>query len=597
MMLLAILAFAQGNLSSNQRVIGYTVTDDVDVQGAVFGTPGTYTIGARLDPTVLAAYKGCRVVGVRLHASVDLGRTRIFLNNINGSKMTEVHSQNQRLYQGWNEVFFNGDGYEISGDETFFYGFDYVETKAMNDSERGGISCVGQDTDGAFVIYMNNTMQSASGVGKLCIQLIVDVTNLAADNMTLGMVDTGFKYKKTDENLELFAVINNVGRDAIKSYRMAYRIDDMPEQYVDVSNVNIASGAQSAWQHVISRPEGVGVGIHTVTLWVDRVNSTTLPYSDDTDFKASFAYYEKSMQRNGTYMEVYTDQNSYLASLFNPSVDAVDALEGVYAVNIHAPGSPLAAEGSDYLFDVYAYTRPSFTTNRSRFPGETHVAFDLNDYLGMLDGSLVTGILRDLLAQDATSPSFAGLNLTCGYDEATRRLTVSAKGETLPEAEAIYGDLALTLMLVEDGVVDGQVVVSGNSAVLNRKYTHNNVLRAYMTSPYGAPLTVAGNAFTASHTFTLPEGWNPSRMRVVGLLTKALDRVTAANTADADVINVAEAALTSAAGITDVAVSPEAAAVEGYYTLQGVRVDADNLPAGVYIRRYVDGRADKILVK
>ena len=46
--LMAIGMSAQGNLSANQRLLGHTVTDDIDVSGAVVGTPGTYTIGAVL---------------------------------------------------------------------------------------------------------------------------------------------------------------------------------------------------------------------------------------------------------------------------------------------------------------------------------------------------------------------------------------------------------------------------------------------------------------------------------------------------------------------------------------------------------------------
>ena len=108
--LAAISAAAQGNLSANQRLVGHTVTDDIDVSGAVIGEPGTYTIGATLDANVLSAYKGCRVVGIRLAAAVDLGRTSVFLNNIDGNTMSKLQSKTQRIYEGWNEVFFNGDG-------------------------------------------------------------------------------------------------------------------------------------------------------------------------------------------------------------------------------------------------------------------------------------------------------------------------------------------------------------------------------------------------------------------------------------------------------------------------------------------------------
>lgn len=45
---------------------------------------------------------------------------------------------------------------------------------------------MGADTENAFVIYSGNTLGQVSQVGKLCVQLIVDVTNLPADNMAMG---------------------------------------------------------------------------------------------------------------------------------------------------------------------------------------------------------------------------------------------------------------------------------------------------------------------------------------------------------------------------------------------------------------------------
>ena len=84
-------------------------------------------------------------------AAVDLGRTRLFLSGVDANEaVTPIHSQTQRIYEGWNEVFFNGDGFEITGDEGLFYGFDYKETQQMLDNEKGGIPSTGADNTGSF---------------------------------------------------------------------------------------------------------------------------------------------------------------------------------------------------------------------------------------------------------------------------------------------------------------------------------------------------------------------------------------------------------------------------------------------------------------
>ena len=158
-------------LSSNQRVLGYTLTDDIDVRGAAFGEADTYAIGAALPPSVLASYAGCKIVGIRIAAALNLGRTRCFVYNFTGATFEPVFEQKQRIYEDWNNVFFNGDGYEIKGDETLFFGFDYVETQAMVDAEEGGICSVGEETDGAFYLYgdygQGEGLYSISGVGNL----------------------------------------------------------------------------------------------------------------------------------------------------------------------------------------------------------------------------------------------------------------------------------------------------------------------------------------------------------------------------------------------------------------------------------------------
>lgn len=596
--LVALTSAAQGNLSDNQRLVGHTVTDAIDISGAYIGQPGTYTLGAVLNTNVTSAYKGCTVVGVRLAAATDLGRTRVFLENIAGSDPDQILSKTQRIYEGWNEIYLNGNGYTITGDEQFFYGFDYTETAEMVAAQSGGICSTGQDTDGAFMIEMDGALYPVSQVGMLCIQLIVDVTNLPADNMVIGFFDTGFKYKKTGEPMEVFAMLTNTGREAVGSYRMGCRFDDFEAVYTDVT-CNIASGAQDSWSHTFPLPEGMKAGSHTMTTWVEKVNSTTTGYEASKAVTIEFATYDNSIERNGAYVEVYTSQTSPYASLLNPVL--ANAGNDTYVVNVHTPNTTLAVSDAAYLFDLYAYTTPSFTINRSYFPGENHIAYDMNDFLPLFDPPFLTAIFYDLVAQDKTAPSFASLELSTGFDPATRLLTVTARGKALPEAEAIYGTMALTLMAVEDGVTASQAVLnSRNQVTTDRSYQHNNVLRGYLTASCGSPLTLEGENFTATYTMTLPADWNASNMKVTGILTKAADggptSITDSNLRDYDIINVASAPVGSGAGIEDVAADTEAE-IEAYYTLQGIRTEASALTPGVYIRRYTDGHADKVVIR
>ena len=601
--LMAIGMSAQGNLSANQRLLGHTVTDDIDVSGAVVGTPGTYTIGAVLGTDVLSGYEGCRVVGIRVAAAVDLGRTRLFLSGVDANEaVTPIHSQTQRIYEGWNEVFFNGDGFEITGDEGLFYGFDYKETQEMLDNEKGGIASTGADTTGSFYLFQNGTLYPVSGVGMLCVQLIVDVTNLPADNAAISFFDTGFKYKKTTEDVEVFAIVTNTGRDELASYRMGWRYDDLAPEYADVTlgdGEELATGGQTSWQQVCALPEGMAAGTHTISVWVESVNGTAVTQTDVTRRTVSYAAYDSSMTRRGSLLEVYADQTSVYTSLLDPALK--EPGENTFVVSVHAPGTPLAVKEAEPLFDRYAYALPSFTSNRSYFPGEAHIAYDMNQYLGTFDNSMIIAILQDIVAQDNAMPTFAGIELTTDFNPATRLLAVTASGDALPDAEAIFGKVAVTLMAVEDGVVGDQMVLSrlGKNPVNKHDYEHNHVLRGYITPMHGAPLTITDGKYSATFTMTVPADWNADRLSVTGILTKAADSadaITAANARDYDVINAASVPLKSGAGVDTVA-ADTSSEIEGYYTLQGVRADASQLTPGIYVRRYTDGRADKVVIK
>lgn len=587
---------AQG-LSENQRLLGYVQTDSITVSGGAFGAAGTYTIGAILTPQKLAAYAGCRVVGIRLAAALNLGRTRNFVYQVEGNKLTPAIEQNQRIYEGWNNVFFNGNGYEIQGNETLFYGFDYTETAEMVAADEGGLCGYGEDTDGGFYAYGNfgqgTGLYQLSNLGCLCVQLIVDVSSLPAHDIDITWFDAGFKYKKPGEKVDAMINFSNVGRNSISSYRLGYQLDDMDPVH-ETQTQSLVSGKMSLWQFSTKLPTDIANGMHTLKVFVDQVEGEPLAERSKNDtLSTSFAIYRNSYNRDKVLMEIYTDQNSLYAPYLN---DAVKLLtknnNNLTVVNVHRPDTPLGLSSAAYLHDLYAYTTPSFTFNRSYFPGEAYVAYDMNDYLPVIPAEMSANILSDMLMQDATTPSFATIGLQMSYDAATRSLRVKANGDVLPEAQAIYGDLALTLMLVEDGIKSPQVVY--NSSIqrtkVNQDYLHDHVLRTYLTSPIGDLVPATNNQYEMSYDATLDANWNADKITVVALLTKKVDAVTDNNILDMDIINTSTLTMSEATGIVSLSIEARPSS-NTIYTLDG-RPVGGVLKPGIYIK---DGK--KIFIK
>lgn len=605
---------AQG-LGENQRVLGYTTTDDIDVNGAAFGTAGTYSIGAIFTPDMLASYAGCRIQGIRLAAALELGRTRTFLYSIVDGAMSPLVEQRQKLYTGWQNIMFNGDGIEITGTETLFFGFDYVETDEMVAAEQGGICAVGQDTDGAFYLYQNSRFYSIGEVGKLCIQLIVDVSSLPLYNLDIASFDVGHKYKQPGEAIEPFVTVRNVGRSPISTYRMGYQLDEQPVVYQDFplpagdeasepadgetqQPASLAEGQTVDWQFTVGLPADAPIGTHRLRILalVPSGDGDATSFTVCDELTKTFAVYRESVERSQTYMEVYTDQSSPYAPYLN---DALKVLKSHYpqlaVANIHRPGTPLAVSEAAYLHELYAYTWPTFTSNRSYFPGEAYIAYDMNDYLPVIGTDMTAGIISGIIEQDFTMPSFATVSLQAAYDADSRQLTVDATGTLLPEASAIYGDLALTLLVVEDGVKDKQAVYNAATqrTTINQNYEHNQVLRTFLTAPTGDVLQTVGDGYSYHAAATLDSSWQPDRLTVIALLTKYADAVTDDNVLDMDVINCNSIPVSQSSGIAAVSTrSPQGSSV--YYTLDGKRISDNQVRHGLYIERRPDGSTRKI---
>jgi len=588
-------ARAQG-LSDNQRLLGYIITDSITVSGGAFGAEGTYSIGAVLTSKILSGYEGCRVVGVRLASAVNMGRTRAFVCSVTGNSVSPILEQKQRIYEGWNNVFFNGDGYEIKGDEDLFFGFDYVETEEMVKAEQGGICGFGEDSDDGFYAYgdfgQGTGLYSLSNVGRLCVQLIVDVSALPLYDVDFTWFDTGFKYKVPGEQIDGLANFANVGRANIHKVELGYQLDNEAPVYSVITD-SIRSGEIKDWKFLPTLPSDIAIGMHTLKIFASKVEGEPLPEKSKNDtLMASFAVYRDYTSRNKVFMEIYTDQSSVYSALLDDVVKIVtDATDDVAVVNVHKQGTTLAVNDALYLHSLYAYTLPSFTVNRSYFPGENYIAYDMNDYLPVMSAQFNAGILEPLLMQDFTSPTFATLQLEPTYDAATRKLTIKATGDVLPEAKAIYQNLALTLMVTEDQVKARQTVYNSltGRTTNNSNYLHDHVLRAYITSPIGDAVDCPADRFEANYEYTLDSNWNADNIKVIGLLTKKVDAVTDANLLDMDIINANSISLGVLNGIEEIEAA-KCKKANTLFNLNGQKVN--KAKKGLYI---INGK--KVIIK
>ena len=583
-------------LSSTQRAVGYAQGDSVTINGARVGAAGTYPIGAILDASVLERFAGCKVVGIRYAVGQDLGRTRAFLYPVTEEGYIDEASaitKNQKAYAGWNNVFFNGDtSYDIQGNEQLLVGFDYVETDEMVASETGALCTYGEASGTELMIYGNfgggEGWYQVNNLGCLCVQLIVDVSSLPEKDLDIIYFDSGFRYKKPGERVELYAIVQNVGRSDIADYELTCQLDDQPETIV--TGNNLKEGSDETFQPVVPLPADIAIGKHTLTFQVKSADGEMLGSTAKDKKAVNFYVYSQTMSRQKVYVEQYTDQNYYLSADVNSCfAKATDVADIMCMVNVYAPDNLLALPESNYLHDLYAYTLPSFTVNRSYFPGENYIAYDLNYYVELYP-TFVPSIISNLIEEDKEREGFASVDLSAEYDADTHQLDIDVIGNLTDEAGAIFGDVAVTLMITEDNVKAAQQVLNPvtNRPRTDAQYVHNHVLRQYVTSPTGDEVTVSGNTFTGHFATTLSDEWKAEDLKLVAVVTRYATAVNDDNVMEMDVVGANDLDLSTivSTGISNLIPdsSPEGEGSK-YFTLDGVRLESEPLQPGIYLFR------------
>lgn len=583
-------------LSSTQRAVGYAQGDSITINGARVGTAGTYPMGAILDASVLERFAGCKVVGIRFAVAQDMGRTRAFLYPVTDEGFIDDASaitKNQKVYAGWNNVFFNGDtSYDIQGNEQLLVGFDYVETDEMVEAGTGALSTYGEAYGTELMIYGNfgsgEGWYQVNNLGCLCVQLIVDVSSLPEKDLDITYFDSGFRYKKPGEKIEIFAMVQNVGRSDIASYELAYQLDDQPETVLMGGELN--ENVDETFQPVVQLPTDIIAGKHTLSFYTKSADGQALGGTKNDIETVDFYVYTQTLDRQKVYVEQYTDQNSYLSALVNEAFALAPNVSDIMCmVNVYAPDNLLALSESDYLGDLYAYTWPSFTSNRAYFPGEKHIAYDFNDYI-QYGANFVAPIISDIVLEDKYREGFATVELTPTFDADTKQLTVDVGGDLTDEAGAIFGDVAVTLMITEDNVKAAQQILNPvtNRPKVEAQYVHNHVLRQYVTAPTGDKVTISGNRYTGHFTTTLSDAWKAEDMKLVAIITRYAPTVTDDNVMEMDVVGANDFDLSTiiSTGISSITPdsSPEGEGSE-YFTLDGVRLESEPSTPGIYLLR------------
>jgi hypothetical protein len=146
---------------------------------------------------------------------------------------------------------------------------------------------------------------------------------------------------------------------------------------------------------------------------------------------------------------------------------------------------------------------PTAVVNRRRFPGEFSMQLGQSKWAGYVQ-------------QELTKPLKVKIALNSNFNAGTRELEVAAS--LYVEQSITEPDVRLSIVLLEDNVVDYQLTPAGKQA----DYVHKHILRSMLTSADGNLIQEdlnAGSRFCKKFVTTVPEAWKASDMKIAAIVS------------------------------------------------------------------------------
>lgn len=152
---------------------------------------------------------------------------------------------------------------------------------------------------------------------------------------------------------------------------------------------------------------------------------------------------------------------------------------------------------------------PSAVVNRRKFEGEPDLQLSRAQWAGFI-------------AQELEQKPGVDVRISSAYSGNSRELRADVDVVRL-EAGASSSDLRLSVYIVENDIADTQLTPDGKQ----NDYVHQHVLRKALTPFDGTPVgpdLQSASSVRRSFVFTLPEGWNPDKCKLIAFAHRSGDR-------------------------------------------------------------------------
>ncbi len=613
------------SLESDERILGYYTTDDLDLTGGsslgMNTAPGVYPVSVVFTPDVIGNFVGGQITKVRFGLSEPVGPSSVYVAtiDINSGVMSE-HLAEARLEttaSGWNDVTFDTP-VTIEPNTSYLISYEYAQESTYSMGQYiannypllvDGSVNPGGETQYGFMIYGDfgqgtdwYTM-TGQGYGNLCVQAVVKGGTFIDEDITLDGMSAVNTYCKNGEKASFTFGIKSNGNIIPSSYTLDVAVDGNVVSTLDTP-VPLSNSIQQVSAGV-TLPEGLSAGSHVVSLSVATINGNKpVENTNDDEVSTKVNTYTESVPRVMSLVEQYTSTYCGYCPLGSELVAELQAIRGDIAwVSVHT-----SQMGPDvFVTDAGTTLADMFGASLIGIPAGAFNRYYIDDNTLNSRGYIPVGIgyddiptyaemFSDIINESNQMPAFAGVDISTDYDQVTRQLTVTVSGNiTADFATYVGNDAALTVYLTEDGLVSTQTDYSLPGRY-DEDYVHNNVLRAVVSeNVFGDPLTMTGTGtYSNTYTVTLDSEWNADNMHIVAFVGRPVGDNSSADDVWINNTNMAKVG-GSSTGIDDSVIADKSLTEVARYTLDGTLVDRP--VKGVNIVKMSDGSTRKVVVK
>jgi hypothetical protein len=343
-------------------------------------------------------------------------------------------------------------------------------------------------------------MKKRSTFLLIAIAILFSAQKIYAQDGILTHVVPQQKYLKTGYNYTVSAWVQNNAGAVISSFKVGWKLDNGT---ATLSNsINISGGLQTGgyyFPYSFSAPMNVSTtGSHTLYVWVQATGETN-PSNDTVkvNFTALSSYSDKIVL-----FEEYTSLTCTSCPAGDISTDSILKRPDAAVARFHFGDGLACTDGETYYDNSYFPSGTIYTPSG---------VIDMSEFGQYAVNSYSTAWISDI-DQRVGEISPMSLTITPDLNTGTRVLNVTLTANfKLVET----GDYYMNLYVLENGLVATQQGTTNN--------IHNQVVRAMLGGSTGTtgviPASpVVSTDYTHTYTYTVPTGYDLTRLSLIGLV-------------------------------------------------------------------------------